>query len=62
MNQKCLFFTQQHLIKNDGASEKVIAQRDAIVHLGIETRFAYMDCSLEGWQLHVDDAVMQIKL
>lgn len=55
--KKCIYFTQQTLYKNDGASNKVFAQKDAICRLGIECHLAYFGKTEGGWGLYLDGAV-----
>lgn len=61
MNHKCIYFTQQQLLKNDGATDKVLAQKNAINKLGIKTELAYIEHSEAGWQLHVDNRIVAIE-
>ena len=58
MKPRCLYFTQQQLINNDGASDKAIAQNDAIKTLGIESQLAHVKESDQGWQLYIDDKIL----
>lgn len=55
---KCLYLTQQTIVKNDGASEKAVAQNEAINNLGIESKLAHVVKSSSGWELHVGGAVV----
>lgn len=57
MTKKCLYLTQQQIIKNDGASEKTIAQNIAINKIGIESHLAHIATSGGEFQLYVDDKV-----
>lgn len=59
MTLRCLYFTQQQLIKNDGASDKAISQNDAINKLGIESHIVHIAPNLDkGWKLFVNDKVI----
>jgi hypothetical protein len=56
---RCLYFTQQQLVKNDGASDKATAQNDAINKIGIESHLAHVVPNTEvGWKLFIDDKVV----
>ena len=55
---KCLFFTQQEMLPNDGATEKIIAQRDAINKLGIECKLAHFGHSENKWHFYIDNEIV----
>lgn len=59
MKLRCLYLTQQQIIKNDGASEKAIAQNEAINKIGIESHLAHIAPNSDiGWRLIVGENVV----
>ena len=53
-SNKCLYITLQPMVSGDGASDKAIAQKNAISKIGIECHIAYLTNSESGFILHLD--------
>ena len=53
-SNKCLYITLQPMVQGDGASDKAIAQKNAISNIGIECHMVYLTAGESGMFLYLD--------